>query len=110
MTLEQVLSCLPTLDKLSRCKTKKQREKVLSGCKLCVYKAIGEISKNFLLKNIPVSDRTIKKLSLHKKYIRLLASKTPLKTKKYIVNQKGGFSTSLLIPALFLYISCRYCC
>lgn len=99
MTLQQVIKCLNKLRFLSRTKNKSQRIKILKKCKVCIYKAIGEISKNILLKNIPLSKYSIRKLLPHKKYIRDLAYDN-MDRKRYIIEQKGGFLPSLLIPAV----------
>ena len=101
MTLSSVLTCLPTLKKLSRAKTAAKRKKILCKCDKKVFYSICEICRNVLEKNLPFSQQTIKKLARYKKYIRVLAKKSmiPLKTRKQIIIQKGGFLSNLLIPA-----------
>ena len=100
MTLSTVISCLPTLRKISRAKTAKQRNLLLLKCDKKVLYSICEICKNVVEKNIPISHARVKKLARFKKYIRLLSQKrtVPLKTKRKIILQKGGFLSSLLIP------------
>ena len=98
MTIESVLRCLPTLKRLSKAKSVKERRKLLRKCKKCILDSISEISKNVLVSNVPLSKYRYKKLYPHRKYIRELASKGLYKRKRYILNQKGG----LLIPAITL--------
>ena len=100
MTLNSVLSCLSTLKKLGSAKTTKERKAILCKCDKKVFYSICEICKNVLEKNIPITERRVKNLSRYKKYIRLLARKSavPLKTKRKIILQKGGFLPNLLIP------------
>ena len=46
MTIEGVVKCLATLQKLAEAKTKKRRLEILNNSKSCIFYAISEISKN----------------------------------------------------------------
>ena len=100
MTLSSVLSCLPTLKKLSRAKTLSKRKKILCKCDKKAFYSICEICKNVLERNLPFPQHKIKKLAQYKKYIRVLARKSqiPLKTRRQIIIQKGCSLHNLLIP------------
>jgi hypothetical protein len=102
MSIGGVEKCLPTLRKLAKAKTKKERIKLLKKAKSCIYYSIAEISKNTLNGNIPVTEREKIRIQPYKEHLRRLARKSgvPLKEKKQIVLQSGGFLPGLLIPAL----------
>ena len=64
-------------------------------CCLC------ECSHNILNGNIKLTSAQKKKLTRHSQHLRLLAKKSvPLKTKRNILIQKGGFLPALLAPIL----------
>lgn len=101
MTIKRVLECLPTLNEIARSKSAKKRQQLLKEAKDCIFYAISEISLNVLNGNIPVSKQRKLKLTAHKSKLRRLALKTtPLKERKKIVIQSGGFLASLIIPAV----------
>ena len=102
MTLDTVLSCLPTLKRLAKAKTLRQRRKILSEAKKCLFYSICEITKNVLENNIPLSCKRKESLLPYKKHIRLLARKSgvSLKQQKKIINQRGGFLPHLLLPTV----------
>lgn len=103
MPIESVKKCLPTLEKLAKAKTVKQRNQLLKDAKSCIYYSIAEISKNTLNGNIPVTPQQRVKLTKYKSQLRKLARKSgvSLKQKKEIVNQTGGaFLPALLYPVL----------
>ena len=87
---------------------------LLSHCQPCVIKrfidktdkqlinAICECSKNILSGNVKLNEEEFNRLKKYQKQLRLLSSrKTPLKTKKEIV-QKGGFLPALIAPLIGL--------
>ena len=103
MTIEGVVKCLATLQKLAEAKTKKRRLEILNNSKSCIFYAISEISKNILNNNIKIDDRTKRRLKPYKTTLRTLArkSRVPLKQRKQIVIQSGGaFLPALLWPAI----------
>lgn len=103
MAIKSVVECLPTLEKLAKAKTKKERVKLLQQSKSCIYYSISEISKNTLNGNIPTNTETIKNLAKYKSDLRLLSRRSgvPLRKRKEIVLQSGGaFLPALLWPAI----------
>lgn len=74
--------------------------------------AISEIVNNVLRENIQIKATEIAKLRRHRKQLRLIASRSvPIKDKKVLIKQTGGFLATLIpialsvlssvIPALF---------
>ena len=102
MSIEGVKKCLPTLKKLAKARTRKQRDKILAETQSCIFYAISEISKNTLNGNITLSDDSKKKLNPYRIELRKLSKKSiPLKKRKEIVYQSGGaFLPALLWPAI----------
>jgi hypothetical protein len=102
MAIKSVIKCLPTLQKLSKAKSRKKRKELLSKCNRCIYYAISEVARNTVKGNIPLSPKRKKQLSPYKNQLRRLARKSgvSLKERKTIINQRGGFLPGLLIPAL----------
>ncbi len=87
----------------------KLRKAIIQHCDKDFIKTLSEISLNFLKGNIPHSINTNKSLKKYKKKLRCLAcSKRSVKSKRNILNQKGGFLPALIggllatiIPQLF---------
>jgi hypothetical protein len=100
MAINDVLGCLPTLKRLAKANTVKERRVILANAKNCVYKAICEIVHNVLLGNIPISCYRKKQLYKHREKLRLLTKpRLSLEKRKEII-QKGGFLQALLVPAI----------
>jgi len=60
--------------------------------------SICEMCDNILAGNIKLSDVEHKELKKHKRILRKLVNKSPLKSKRKILSQTGGF-LQFLIPA-----------
>ena len=82
----------------------KRRKALLGQATGEELRGLCEICLNLLKGNIPLSDRDFQKLKRNSKTIKVLASsKIPLKVKKRVVSQKGGFLgalASIAIPLL----------
>jgi len=103
MTLKRVLECLPTIEKIARCRSNKRRADLLREAKNCIFFAISEISLNVLNGNIRVSSYRKKQLKPHSSKIRKIADrKISLPLRKKLIIQSGGFLSSLLIPSITL--------
>lgn len=90
---------LPVLKRVQRMGDKAKR-KVIKDCDRQLIECFCECSKNILKGNVPLNSRQMKELRRRKNNLRALAlKKTPLKTKRKIL-QKGGFIGALLTPAL----------
>lgn len=62
-------------------------------------RAVSECIKNILEGNVPVSNRHLKQMKQYKTLLRSLAKRCyPVKSKKKILKQKGGFIAPLLLP------------
>ena len=64
--------------------------------------SISEIAENLLIGNIPIQSQEFKKLSKYKAILRRLRKKTTVKTRRNLLQQKGGFLPLLIPPALSL--------
>ena len=95
---------LPTLKKLSGMKKVSARTALLKRLSddVTVYKALREISKNIVKKNVPLTKIQKRKLIKHEKYILSLAKKGhKKKRRKVLVQQAGkGFFLPVIIPAV----------
>ena len=101
MCVQSVMRELSTLKKLSRLRDSRQRNAFLKSCKKHTIYAICEICRNVSRGNLPISNIRKKQLHKYKTHIRNLSKKSlTLKKRKEILNQKGGFLPSLLIPAV----------
>jgi len=97
----QIRKYYPLLKKIvrmgnaARARTIKQCNKELIAC-------ISECARNVIKGNVPLKNRQFATLQRRKKDVRALASKrTSLRKKRAIAaSQKGGFLTSLLVPAV----------
>jgi len=79
--------------------TSQQRKALLKHATNDQISCLSEIAYNLLASNIPVSDKTRKKLAKHKHTLRALANpRTSIKKRKQLLIQKGGF-LPFLIPA-----------
>lgn len=102
MSVEKIQQFSPILQQIAKAKSSKGRKNILKKCNRCIYYVISEIARNAVKGNIPLTVDHYNVLCRHKNNLRLLArkSKVPLKKRKYIINQRGGFLSALLIPAL----------
>ena len=90
---------LPQLKALKAARTSKRR-KIINDADSGLIKAIGESARNCLKGNVPLNRNQFHCLKKHKHSLRRLANKrTPLKTRKRII-QKGGFLGSFLGPII----------
>lgn len=100
--MELISTCSSELKKLSKCKTKKTRSKLIGKYKKCVIDAISEICLNFLKGNLKINSKDFKKLLKFRKTIEFLKKKNPVYKRKKAIIQKGGFLNILIPSALFL--------
>ena len=105
MARKNILECLSTLKKLAHEKNPRIKRQLQKNLKNCDYFAISEICLNILKGNIPLKKFRREKLRKYKEKIRQLAKKDlPLYKRKEITNQKGGFLSALLVPAIISLI------
>ena len=82
----------------------RRKKLLLSQASKEELKSLCEICLNILKGNIPLDDRNFKRLKRNRQTIKVLAnSKVPIKVKRQVVNQKGGFLgtvASIAIPLL----------
>jgi hypothetical protein len=71
----------------------------------CVIDAISEIAKNCLAGNINLKRCDFQKLSKYQNILRQISKKSTVKRRKQILQQKGGFLSLLIPPALSLIAS-----
>ena len=81
----------------------KLRKAILQNSQTELILALCEIIANVLSGTVKLSPRQKKRLHAHKSSLRHLADKrVPIKAKRQILTQKGGFLAALLPPALTL--------
>ena len=77
------------------------RQSFLKKCDKEIIDCFSECAKNVLKSNVPLKKRQYECLRRQKKNVRALARKgTSLRVKRRIVQQRGGFLASLLVPAI----------
>lgn len=95
-------SQFPRLEMISKMKSPKARQLMLKEFSQdrCFCKAVREIVKNTLKRNITIPEKSKAKLVKHKKLILALAEKRKSKSKtRQLVQQSGtGFFLPLVIP------------
>ena len=101
--IEQIIKQKDILNTLSNCKIK-LRKSIINNSDKNLIEAICQCVLNLLQGNINLSATQKTALSKYKKYLRKLVEKSPLKDKKKILIQKGGF-LQYLIPAAIEGIS-----
>lgn len=85
---------------LTQC-TPKQRKALLQNASPNLLRCLCECCLNVLKGNVKLSASQKRHLSRHKQVLRTLADrKTPVKRKRQILVQKGGFLSTLLRPIL----------
>jgi len=96
----QIRQYLPVLKQIARMRDSARRT-YLKNCDRRLIDCISECAKNVLKNNVPLKESQYKRLRRQKKNVRALASKrTSLKRKRQIVQQRGGFLSTLLVPAI----------
>lgn len=100
--MELIKQCSNDLKLLSKCKTKRNRRKLINKFKRCVIDAISEICLNFLRGNLNVKKKDFRKLIKYRNVIEFLKKKKPIYQRKKIIIQRGGFLNILLPTALLL--------
>jgi len=90
----QLSALLPLLKHIVRMKPAKQKTYLIS-CENKVINCFSECARNILKRS------QFTRLKRYRKNVRKLADRrTSMKVKRQIINQKGGFASSLLIPAI----------
>jgi hypothetical protein len=105
LKFNKVLDCAKSLHKISKYKNPKKRNRLILDAEKCVIDAISEIAKNCLAGNINLKTCDFKKLSKYKKTLRQISKKSSVEKRKRILQQKGGFLSLLIPPALSLIAS-----
>jgi len=105
LKFHNIIICKSELENLSKAKNLIEKNKLIRKVKNCVINAISELAKNCLYGNIPLKTCDFKKLSKYKYILRQLSKSTPIKTRKNLLIQKGGFLLNLLIPAALTFLA-----
>lgn len=101
LNAERMLHNYGYLKRLSKTRTKQQRQKILKEGGTELTKSICECVLNVLKENVPLTRDQVSKLEHHKDSLRKIADrKTSMKVKRDIINQKGGFLGPILVPVL----------
>lgn len=83
---------------LSKSRNKSRRNKLIDIANNGEIQAVSECIMNIIDGNVPVNKKELQQLTQHKQILRSLANKCfPIKKKKTILKQKGGF-LNLLVP------------
>ena len=104
LKFNKVLKCAKELDELVNEKNPIERNKLITKVKDCVIDAISEIAKNCLEGNIPLSEENFNNLKKYQSILRLISKNIPVKKRRNLIVQKGGF-IDLLIPAALCLIT-----
>ena len=105
LKFQSVLNCSKELDRLSKAKNKKDLKKFIREAEECVINAISEIAKNCIYGNIPLNKCDFRKLSKYQGILRKISKKSSVSNRRKLINQKGGFLSLLIPPALSLIAS-----
>jgi len=96
----QIREYLPILKRIARMRDKARRA-YLKNCDKSIIACFSECAQNILKNNVPLKKRQFDALKRQKKNVRALANKsTSLRRKRRIVQQRGGFLSALLVPAI----------
>jgi len=88
------------LKKISRMREAKRRA-YLKDCDRDIINCLSECAKNVLNNNVALKKGQFDRLKKKKADVQKLAHpRTMLRQKRRILRQKGGFVTSLLVPAI----------
>ena len=86
---------------LSKSKQKNRRNKLLDVASTGEIKAISECVKNIVEGNVAISNKDLHILKRHKQVLRSIAQRCyPVKRKRSLLKQKGGFLFQLLPLAI----------
>ena len=86
---------------LSKSKNTSRRKNLIEAGNNSEIRAITECLRNLIEGNVPINKGQLSLLKRYKSVLRSLASKCqPIKSKKKILKQKGGFLAALLPIAL----------
>lgn len=99
---KNLMRCLDKLQLIASIEDEALRSALLTqiSCKNNIYKAMQEIAKNVVKRNVPLTIKQKRKLDKYKKVIkRLSCDNKNLKTRKKLFSQIGGFLPALL-PAI----------
>lgn len=92
----------PYLHILAHCKPR-MRKSIIQNCPSDVIKCICEVALNSLHGNLHHNQSDLTRLKKHKRAIKLLTKRSvPLKAKREILGQRGGFLGVLIKPLLGL--------
>lgn len=100
-------NCLKKLEVVSNVKSVKLRKKLLKeiSCDENVFKALQEIVINTINQNVPLDNKTKKKLRKYKKEFQAFTKVVKSKQKKKkLIQQSGGFLPAI-IPAVLSILS-----
>ena len=100
LKFNKVLNCVKELDELVKEKDLTKRAQLVKKLEDCVINAISEIAKNCLSGNIPLSKEDFDKLTKYHNILRKISQKSPVKKRKKLVLQSGGFIDTLIPSAL----------
>jgi hypothetical protein len=82
----------------------RQRKQFLQRVNDEFINALGEGSLNIIKGNVPLTQDQYKKLKRHRSHLKALSNKRlPIRTRRQIVEQKGGFVgllASILVPTI----------
>jgi len=91
---------IPILKKITRMREAKRRA-YLKDCDRDIIDCFSECAKNVLNNNVALKKGQFDRLKKKKADVRKLAHpRTMLRQKRRILRQKGGFVTSLFVPAI----------
>jgi hypothetical protein len=105
LKFNKILNCAKSLHNISKNKNPIARNRLILDVEKCVIDAISEIAKNCLAGNINLKTCDFNKLSKYKKTLRQISKKSSVEKRKRILQQKGGFLSLLIPPALSLIAS-----
>jgi len=91
---------MPTLRRIVRMRDNERRA-YLKVCDKRIIECFSECARNILQNNVPLNPTQFDRLKRQKNKVRALAKKkTTLKEKRRIVRQRGGFLSTLILPAI----------
>ena len=89
------------LSLLSKAKKKSRRDKLIDAADNSEINAVSECIKNLLEGNVPLTSDHLRQMKRYKQLLRSLAKRCyPVKHKRSLLKQKGGFLGALIPLAL----------
>jgi len=82
------------------------RRAYLKDCDKRIIECFSECARNILKNNVPLKPKQFDRLKRQKKNVRTLAKKntsSSLKEKRCIIRQRGGFLSTLILPAIMAF-------